>query len=168
MINDSAVNEACYICECMSKITNFRPYIVTFMNRQIVTDIIKKDKLWPLMKNKIRENITKDDREKELKNKTEQMTEVKTCSFGGWEVSKQNKYTIGAKMWERQKLALQPKGIHKTYIEIVHTNIKDLSSKLLELDTMNYINKPNVICITQSKLNPFMGDVTLVLRDYNI
>jgi len=71
-----------------------RPLKVTFMNKQMVTDVIKKTKVLATheeyKKIWIRENMTKDDREilqkklEEVKNKNEQRPEEEiNCSFGG-------------------------------------------------------------------------------------
>lgn len=65
------------------------------------------------------------------------------------EVSKQSKPNYRG----RQTSALQPKGILRDYIEIAYT-------KLLELDTITEINKTDVLCITASKLDSSLEDVT--------
>ena len=39
---------------------------------------------------------------------------------------------------------------------------------MLELETIIDMDKPDVICITETKLDPSTGDVTLGLKDYNI
>lgn len=51
---------------------------------------------------------------------------------------------------------------------MIYTNIDGLSSKLLKLETIIDMNKPDIICITETKLDPSVDDVTLGLKDYNI
>lgn len=43
-----------------------------------------------------------------------------------------------------------------------------LSSNLQELDKITEMDKPYMICITKSKMDPSINDVTLGLRNYNI
>lgn len=43
-----------------------------------------------------------------------------------------------------------------------------LSSNLQELDKITEMDKPYMICITKSKMDPSINDVTLGLRNYSI
>lgn len=104
------------------------------MNKQIVTDIIKKAKVLATheeyKKIWIRENMTRDDRVtlqkklEEVKNKNEQRTEEEKKNYLEGERSPSKANILSEpKCRSRQTLTLQPNLIPKDYIEIVYTDI---------------------------------------------